>query len=102
MRAYLDHARRRSSTEVSFAQMPETGGEQYNDLRITMLRGLDGLPPRDRAIVVLRYWEDQTVESTARALNLPVETVKKQSSRALSRLRELFAEDRVSLFSRPD
>jgi DNA-directed RNA polymerase specialized sigma24 family protein len=55
LRAFLDHRRRRSSEEVAVAELPETSaaGDQP-DLRLTLFEALGHLPPRDRAIVVLR------------------------------------------------
>ena len=46
------------------------------------------LPPRQRAVLVLRYREDLTEVEVARLLGLPVGTVKSASHRALARLRE--------------
>jgi RNA polymerase sigma-70 factor (sigma-E family) len=46
------------------------------------------LPPRQRACVVLRYFEDLTQEETALVLNCAVGTVRSQTSKAISRLRK--------------
>ncbi len=46
------------------------------------------LPPRQRACVVLRYYEDLTERETAAVLRCSVGTVKSQSAKALARLRE--------------
>jgi RNA polymerase sigma-70 factor (sigma-E family) len=50
---------------------------------------LGRLAPRQRAVVVLRYYEDLTEQETARVLGVSVGTVKSQHRDALSRLRQL-------------
>jgi RNA polymerase sigma-70 factor (sigma-E family) len=54
-------------------------------------RGLASLPPRQRAVLVLKYWQDLTDAEIASVLNCGVGTVKSQASRGLQRLRELTA-----------
>lgn len=49
---------------------------------------LDALSPRERAVVVLRFYDDQTVDEIARVLGLKAGTVKSLLHRALARLRE--------------
>ena len=57
------------------------------DERTVILAALAGLPPRMRAVLVLRYWEDQSEAETADLLGCSVGTVKAQASRGLARLR---------------
>lgn len=57
------------------------------DDREVLLRGMRLLPARTRTILVLRYWEDLSVEETAILLGCSVGTVKSTSSRGLERLR---------------
>ena len=59
------------------------------DLRDALVRLLVQLPPRQRAVIVLRYWEQLTEAETAALLGCSVGTVKSATSRALQRLREL-------------
>jgi RNA polymerase sigma-70 factor (sigma-E family) len=65
---------------------PDPGHD--SDLRVTLLTALAQLPPRARAIVVLRYWEDLSVETVAELMRCSTGTVKSQCSRSLARLRE--------------
>jgi RNA polymerase sigma-70 factor (sigma-E family) len=62
------------------------------DLRVTLLHALSALPPRARAMVVLRYWEDLSVETVAALMGCSTGTVKSQCSRALAKLRQELGE----------
>jgi RNA polymerase sigma-70 factor (sigma-E family) len=59
------------------------------DLRDALVRLLVQLPPRQRAVLVLRYWEQLTEAETAAALGWPEGTVKSAAARGLRRLRGL-------------
>lgn len=58
------------------------------DDRLALLPLLKRLPPRQRATLVMRYWEDLSVEETAQALGCSTGTVKSQSARGLQALRQ--------------
>ena len=58
-------------------------------VRDALIRGLMALPARQRAVLVLRYFDDLTEAETADALGCSVGTVKSQASRGLDRLRAL-------------
>ncbi|MFD6324498.1 SigE family RNA polymerase sigma factor [Streptomyces sp. NPDC058442] len=89
-RAFLAHRRRRSSTERSTAAFPDLPGTDADpSLRLTLLDALARLPAKDRAVIVLRYWEDRSVQETAKAMNVSSAAVRTRSVRALARLREL-------------
>lgn len=59
------------------------------DLRDALIRLLLQLPPRQRAVLVCRYWEQLTEAETAELLGWPEGTVKSAASRGLRRLRDL-------------
>jgi RNA polymerase sigma-70 factor (sigma-E family) len=85
---FLSHRRRRSSTEHvtdTFAEAAVTDPDP--SLRVTLLRALGELPAQDRAVLVLRFWEDTSIEATAHALRLTPSAVRSRSARALARLR---------------
>ncbi len=63
------------------------GAQEQLLLRDELWRELQLLPPRMRAVVVLRWVEDLSEAQTAAALGCSVGSVKSQSSRALARLR---------------
>ena len=94
--AFLDHKRRRSSTERPQEADPTTAsGEDVARAvatRVALMAALADLPPRQRACVVLRYFEDLSVADTAALLGCTEGTVKSQTSRALFSLRSMFEE----------
>jgi RNA polymerase sigma-70 factor (sigma-E family) len=59
------------------------------DLRDQLLADLRSLPPRQRAVLVLRYFHDLDEAETARTLGVSAGTVKSSASRGLMRLREM-------------
>jgi RNA polymerase sigma-70 factor (sigma-E family) len=59
------------------------------DAAMDVRAALAGLTPGQRAVVVLRYWEDLSVEATAGVLGCSVGTVKSQAAKGLAALRRL-------------
>ena len=88
--------RRRGSREVVVAEVPDGGGPDepgaYAE-RDRLWRALAAMPPRTRAVLVLRYWEDLSEADTAEILGCSVGTVKSQASRGLRRLADVLAGD---------
>jgi RNA polymerase sigma-70 factor (sigma-E family) len=70
---------------------PDPTGEV--DQRDALVRMLGQLPPRQRAVIVLRYWEQRSEAETATLLGCSEGTVKSAASRGLTHLRELAAEN---------
>jgi RNA polymerase sigma-70 factor (sigma-E family) len=61
--------------------------------REALMTALESLTARQRATVVLRFFEDYTVEQTAAAMNCSTGTVKSQTARALPRLRDFLTSE---------
>jgi RNA polymerase sigma-70 factor (sigma-E family) len=92
--------RRRSwRNEVPTEAMPEGHLEADLSLRPTVLDALAKLPPRQRTVVVLRYYDDYSVAEAARALSVSEGTIKSQTSKALDTLRRLLGEAAVPMTS---
>ena len=69
--------------------------------RLTLRRALLALSARQRAVIVLRYFEDHTEAEAAQLLGISVSTVKTQTGRALERLRTLLPDLRVLTSEQP-
>jgi RNA polymerase sigma factor (sigma-70 family) len=81
--------RKRRVREISTDNLPETSIPGIDLVsRAALLGALKILGPRQRAVIVLRYWLDLTDAETATALDCSVGTVKSQASRALATLRQ--------------
>ena len=91
MKSFLSDRRRRWSRELPVAE-PRTDASAVADPadaqveRLALVDALGGLSRTDRAVVVLRYWDDRSVAETAAALGLSDAAVKNRSLRALRRL----------------
>ena len=85
-----DRFRRKRVAEQLTAEPPEVPfRDPTADLaqRSALLAALTALPARQRAVVVLRYWEDFAESQVASILGCSVGTVKSQAARALAKLR---------------
>ncbi|MFC5801301.1 SigE family RNA polymerase sigma factor [Streptomyces formicae] len=86
--------RKRKVDEFACEELPEPTGVPEPDpaeqqvLHDAMWRAVMKLPDRQRAMVVLRYYEDLSEAQTAEVLGVSVGTVKSAVSRALGKLRE--------------
>ena len=91
---YLDQRRRGWWFRERVAEsLPErAGATDHADDRVVLLRALEQVPRRQRAVLVLRYWADLPVEEVARLLDCAPGTVKSQAARGLQTLRGLVPE----------
>lgn len=93
VRTLIDERRRGWRRERPFAQFPDeivatVPGPEVAE-RDVLLAAMARIPARQRATLVLRFWEDQSVEQTAHALGCSEGTVKSQTARGLAALREV-------------
>jgi RNA polymerase sigma-70 factor (sigma-E family) len=90
--------RRRTVAEDLMPEVPDHGYSQSGceadeiEVRMVVHRALARFTPRQRAVLVLRYFEDLPESRTAERLNCSVGTVKSQTRHALRRMRELSPE----------
>ena len=91
--AYLDTRRAKWRRETPAEYLPEleAPGTEPHDDRDVLVAALRRIPPRQRAVLVLRYWEDLSVEETAGLLGCAAGTVKSQAAKGLAALRPLLA-----------
>ncbi|WP_328788285.1 MULTISPECIES: SigE family RNA polymerase sigma factor [unclassified Streptomyces] len=98
VRTFLSLRRRRSTGERPLGRMPDRAAAGPDTaLRLALLDALGQLPPRDRAVLLLRYWEDRSIEETAQMLRLSSSAVRSQGTRALGRLRALLGDSLADL-----
>jgi RNA polymerase sigma-70 factor (sigma-E family) len=85
---------RRSASAHAFLQAgaERSAAPEPNELRVIVVDALRSLPPKARAMVILRYWEDLSVEETAVLLGCSEGNVKSQCSRSLAKLRSLLGD----------
>lgn len=85
--------RRRRPTTSLLPEHPGLADEPAEAAdRLTMAAALAALPVRQRAVVVLRYYHDYSIDEVAEVLRCSPGTVKSQAHHALKRLRELLPE----------
>jgi RNA polymerase sigma-70 factor (sigma-E family) len=91
IRTFLDDRRRGwwRRERVTDAPADRAQPAQEPENRLVLLRALADVPPRQRAVLILRYWEDLSVEETAAILRCSSGTVKSQAARGLQTLRGL-------------
>lgn len=93
-KTFLSHVRLRRNSESPTVDLGQ-GASHSGDMttRLELFEALRTIAPLDRAVVVLRYWDDRTVAETAHEVGLSEGAVRTRSSRALARLRVVLSDD---------
>jgi RNA polymerase sigma-70 factor (sigma-E family) len=93
--AHVSHQRLRRNHELATGEVPDDRPVRPGDpeLRLTLLDGLARLDLLDRTVLVLRYWEDLDVNTTANLVGLSPSNVRTRSMRALQRLRGVLGDN---------
>jgi RNA polymerase sigma-70 factor (sigma-E family) len=92
--ALIDEKRHTWTRVRLFAKADDTTTSEPQgtvDERTNLVAALRQLPPRQRAVLVMRFLLDRPIEEVAEALNCSVGTVKSQSSRGLDALRDMLS-----------
>jgi RNA polymerase sigma-70 factor (sigma-E family) len=98
VRIFLSHRRKRANSERPAADLPERAVHDSDAaLRRTLVDALLTLSERDRAVVVLRYLADRSVEEVARDLGRSPGAIRVQAMRALAKLRDVLGESALDL-----
>lgn len=102
VRCVVDEKRRGWRRERPVPELPESAAPEGSDLgeRDAVLRTLARLAPRQRATLVLRFWEDLSVEQTADLLGCSTGTVRSQTARGLATLRGLLLDQQATASGR--
>jgi RNA polymerase sigma-70 factor (sigma-E family) len=103
IRAFLDERRlgwwrkvRLTDTPIEPVSHPPGQDADVSD-RLTVLGALAAVPPRQRAVLILRYWEDLSITETAELLRCSEGTVKSQAARGLQSMRDLIGTDQETI-----
>jgi RNA polymerase sigma-70 factor (sigma-E family) len=96
--AGIDASRRPWRREQSAAELPELPATPASGLedRDELITALAALAPRQRRVVVLRYWLGLSIEEVAADLQITTGTVKSQTSKALQNLRSQLTDPRLA------
>ena len=100
-RTFISARRRRSSGEIPRGELPEAPdvaspeGTDLTEVRLAIVDALTGLKSEDRAVLVLRYLEDLSVEETAQRMGTSAGAVRNRAKRALERVRPLLDDSLV-------
>jgi RNA polymerase sigma-70 factor (sigma-E family) len=100
VRTFISQRRRKSWSERPTAELPEPAERPGDpELRLALQSALAELAPLDRAVLVLRFFEDRSVEQVALDLGKNASAITTRTARALDRLRAVLGDDAVQLIA---
>jgi RNA polymerase sigma-70 factor (sigma-E family) len=91
VRLYVRNRARHWSGEVPSHPLPDVASQEHEDPDTDLASVMAVLPPRQRAVLVLRFYDDLSVADTAIALRCRPGTVKSQTAKALAAIRSSLA-----------
>jgi RNA polymerase sigma-70 factor (sigma-E family) len=100
VRTYVSQRRRRSWSERPTGDVPEVVERSGDvELRVALQSALGQLAPLDRAVLVLRFFEDRSVEQVALDLGKNASAISTRTARALERLRAVLGDGAAQLIA---
>lgn len=89
LNSYISKRRRRATHEIPTDEVVEVGYQPGDlTLRLSLIEALNQLTSVDRAVIVLRYYEDLSVEDTADLIGISPGAVRNRAMRTLAKLRD--------------
>ena len=91
--------RRRHRFQALTERFGRLGGSKpavSSEVRLDLAKALDRLTPEQRAAIALHYYQDLSVDDAARALKIPIDTLKSRLKAGLRRLRQLTGSEEIS------
>jgi RNA polymerase sigma-70 factor (sigma-E family) len=100
VRTYISQRRRKSWSERPTGELPEVAERPGDpELRMALQSALAELAPLDRAVLVLRFFEDRSVEQVALDLGKNTSAITTRTARALDRLRAVLGDGAAQLIA---
>ncbi len=89
----MDECRRQQRISADDSSLQEIGEKEEKDLRLQMEEAVQQLEPKLQEIIILKYFQDLTIEQIAAAVNRPTGTIKTWLHQALKQLRQALAKE---------
>lgn len=90
---HLKQPRLLSYEAMQNANSMETAYQEDRSVNLDLQRAIDALPERDKAIIILKYFEDKKLEEIADILDENVNTVKSRLYRCMKKMRKTLSDE---------